>query len=140
MKTNHIIRRLLFLAALCISSSDALIRFAIDPTSCSAGGYENFLLAKLRRVSTIGKFMSLNLGNSDSQGFLRNPWKWQLDGHINDQIKLLMGDTQDAYVCLESLPLFMPWTESQVVLIFKRRRMKSDFEMILHCHAFDYEK
>lgn len=103
MRTNHIIRKFLFSAILCISSFspvNAITQYAIDDVSCNQGQYrgkyEPFLDRQMSRVTTLAKFMSLNLGNNDRQAPGRNPEQWQVDSYINDLVILLMGDTQEA--------------------------------------------
>ena len=70
--------------------------------------------------------MSLNLGKNDYGGGLQNPQRWVLDDYINNQVKLLMGDTQDAYVSSGELaPLSVLNTQPHVTLSFKRTRIES---------------
>lgn len=73
MKAEHTIRRFLLLAALSIFSptpAEAVGGYAIDLDICNPT-QQLFLEAQLQRASTIGKFVSLNLGSnmSNRQGW-----------------------------------------------------------------------
>lgn len=95
MKAEHTIRRFLLLAALSIFSptpAEAVGGYAIDLDICNPT-QQLFLEAQLQRASTIGKFVSLNLGSNMS-----NRQGWYLNGYIMNFVTLLMGNAQDAYV------------------------------------------
>ena len=98
MKTNHIKRKLLLLAHLCISSCPVDAAYAVDPDSCDPILHVPFIDAEMVRVSTLAKFVSLNLGNNGRRNPETNPQGWYYDDYVRAQVKLLMGNTQDAYV------------------------------------------
>lgn len=98
MKVNSIIRNVLLLATLSLfSSCPAEASYAIDTNSCNTGE-ANFIKAQSIRATTIGKFVSLNLNPGAPVGGEENPYGWSMDGYIGEQITLLMGDAQEAYV------------------------------------------
>ena len=98
MKTNHIKRRLLLLAHLCISSCPVDAAYAVDPVSCNSIFQKTLMDVELQRVATLAKFVSLNLGNNDRPNPATNPQGWYYDDYVQAQVNLLMGNTQDAYV------------------------------------------
>lgn len=98
MKSNHILRKFLLVAILSISFCPADSSYAIDPNSCDSIILEPFLDAILQRVSTLAKFVSLNLGNNNRRDPAKNPQGWSYDGYVQTQVELLMGGAWDAYV------------------------------------------
>lgn len=112
MKAHHIIRRFLFLATLSIFSptpAEALGGYAIDLISCNPT-QQLFLEAQLKRATTIGKFVSLNLGSN-----INNRQGWYLDGFIMNFVTLLMGNYQDAYVFSLAITLSHQYHTSRVM-------------------------
>lgn len=92
MKSNGVIAKILLLEILSLFSSTPAEAqgCAIDIVSCNAV-QQLWLEAQLKRASTIGKFVSLNLGDN-----LSNRQGWYLNGYIMNFVTLLMGDAQEA--------------------------------------------
>ena len=98
MKTNHIRRKVLLLALLCISSCPVEASYAVDPVSCNSILKTTLMDVEIQRVATLAKFVSLNLGNNDRENPATNPQGWYYDDYVRAQVNLLMGYTRDAYV------------------------------------------
>lgn len=112
MKANGVISRFLLFATLFLFSSTPAEAqgYAIDYVSCSTA-QQIFMEDQLLRATTIGKFVSLNLGDN-----LRQAQGWYLKGWIMNFVTLLMGDAQDAYVLSEAFsPSFLPASRIGVV-------------------------
>ncbi|CAF9919305.1 hypothetical protein IMSHALPRED_004586 [Imshaugia aleurites] len=92
MKANGVISNFLLLATLSLFSSTPAeaAGYAIDTISCWPA-QQLFIEAQLKRASTIGKFVSLNLGDNMS-----NRQGWYLNGLIMNFVTKLMGDARDA--------------------------------------------